>query len=237
MMLARRLVPETNSYRLDVLKECFRLGPTQSHRAKNDVLAVVELFQKVFQPRLESVGLNTFESVAEFARRTPVAKCLDLVRRGSKPSAPPPQFKDEWYYLDAANNAHGPLPAREVDESAGLEAYYVYREGMSDWVVNRECPEFLSLRNSPPRTVQPVRRFESAKTMEELVGICRGMIADAKLTTAEVMYLHSWMQDAGFISEWPASEIAQTLERILEDGVVTKEEKEELKRLIHSIVS
>ena len=49
------------------------------------------------------------------------------------------------------------------------------------------------------------------------------------------MFLSSWLQDAGFIAEWPASEIAQTMERILEDGVVTKEEKEELKRLIQRI--
>ena len=73
--------------------------------------------------------------------------------------------------------------------------------------------------------------------MGELVGLCRGLIADDKITTAEVMFLSSWLQDAGFIAEWPASEIAQTMERILEDGVVSKEEKEELKRLIQRVVS
>lgn len=58
-----------------------------------------------------------------------------------------------------------------------------------------------------------------------------------EITTAQVMALHSWLQDAGpLLNEWPASEIAQTLERILEDGVVTKEEKEELRILIQRIV-
>ena len=144
-------------------------------------------------------------------------------------------LKDEWYFLDAATNARGPRPARQVSEEAGIDAYYVWREGMADWVVNRDCPEFLALSQSSPAAEQPTKKLESTKTMSELVGLCRGIIADNKVTTAEVMFLNSWLQDVGFISEWPASEIAQTMERILEDGVVTKEEKEELKNLLQRI--
>jgi len=107
---------------------------------------------------------------------------------------------------------------------------------MSDWLVSRDCAEFLSLCQAAPAMEQPARKFEASKSMAELVGLCRGLIADDKITTAEVMFLGSWLQDAGFIAEWPASETAQTLERILEDGVVRKEEKEELKRLIHRVV-
>jgi hypothetical protein len=236
MMLARRLVPETSSYRLGALKQCFQLTPSQSHHAENDVLTVVELFQRVYRQRLELAGLDTFDSIAAFAKRTPVAKCLDIVRGSSKAIVAPLLPKDEWYCLDADGNAHGPLPARQVSESAGLEVFYLWREGMSDWLVSRECAEFLALCHSPSVPDLPRRKFEAAKTMGELVGLCRGLVADEKITTAEVMYLSSWLQDAGFIAEWPASEIAQTMERILEDGVVTKEEKEELKRLIQSVV-
>jgi putative phage-type endonuclease len=237
MMLARRLVPETSSYRLEALKQCFQLTQTRSHQAKNDVLTVVELFQRVYRPRLESAGLDTFDSVTTFAKRTPVAKCLDIIRGAPKTAARSSALKDEWYYLDAATDSHGPLPARQVSQLAGLEAYYVWREGMNDWVVSRDCPEFVALSQSPPPPQQPIRKFEGTKTMSELVGLCRGLIADDKITTAEVMFLSSWLQDAGFIAEWPASEIAQTIERILEDGVVTKDEKEELKRLIQSITA
>ena len=82
MMLARRLVPETSSYRLEALKQCFQLTPSQSHQAKNDVLTVVELFQKVYRRRLEPAGLDTFDAIARFARRTPIAKCWDMVMAG-----------------------------------------------------------------------------------------------------------------------------------------------------------
>ncbi len=80
MMLARRLVTDTKSYRLDALKHRFQLAQSQSHQALNDVMTTVELFQKVYRPRLEPVGLDTFGQVAAFARRTPVAKCRDLVQ-------------------------------------------------------------------------------------------------------------------------------------------------------------
>ena len=236
MMLARRLVPEARSYRLDALKECFQLTPGQSHRAKSDVLTVVELFQKVYRQRLEPAGLDTFDAIAGFAKRTPVAKCLDMVRGRAKAATPPPLPKDEWYYLDAARNPHGPLPARQVFENTGPESIYVWREGMADWVVSRECPEFLASCQSP-NAIQPApRKFAAEKTMSELIGLCRGLIADEKITTAEVMFLHTWLQDAGFIQEWPASEIAQTVERFMEDGAVTKEEKEELKGLIQRVM-
>lgn len=79
MMLARRLVPETSSYRLDVLKRRFRLTESLSHKAEHDVLTVLEMFQRVFRPRLEAAGCDTFDSVAAFARRTPIAACRALI--------------------------------------------------------------------------------------------------------------------------------------------------------------
>jgi DNA polymerase III epsilon subunit-like protein len=83
MTLARRLVPETRSYRLDALKQHFNLRPLQSHRAENDVLAVVDLFHGVYRPRLEPAGLDTFQSVATFSRCAPVAKCWETIRNAS----------------------------------------------------------------------------------------------------------------------------------------------------------
>lgn len=237
MMLARRLVTETQSYRLEVLKEQFRITPSQSHRAQNDVLTVVELFQKVYRPRLETARLDTYDAVATFAKQTPVAKCRDIIFRGAPTSvAKQPAHKDAWYFIDAAKNPHGPLSAWQVAKSAELEAYYVWREGMGDWIANSDCAEFLALSQTPPPTKQqPVKQADAAKTMPELIGICRGLIADDKITTAEVKFLNSWLEDVSFISEWPASEIAQTMERILEDGIITKEEKEELKKLLQKV--
>jgi DNA polymerase III alpha subunit (gram-positive type) len=85
LMLARRLALETRGCGLDALKARFRLAPSRSHHARNDVLAVVELFQKVYRPRLESAGFDTFESIAAFASRRPVKKCLELIQTHALP--------------------------------------------------------------------------------------------------------------------------------------------------------
>jgi DNA polymerase-3 subunit epsilon len=86
MMLARRLVTETRSYRLEVLKDHFQLTRSRSHQAKQDVLTIVELFQKVYRQRLEPAGLTSFDRVAAFARKTPVAKCLEMLRENPRRS-------------------------------------------------------------------------------------------------------------------------------------------------------
>jgi DNA polymerase-3 subunit epsilon len=84
IMLARRLIPDTRSFRLDSLKQHFQLTKSRSHQARQDVLTVVELFQKIFRPRLELAGIHSFDQIAAFARRTPVAKCLEVVRSAAQ---------------------------------------------------------------------------------------------------------------------------------------------------------
>lgn len=83
LTLARRLVHETRTFRLEALKDRFGLPSRQSHRAENDVLTVVDLFEQVYRPRLEAAELDTFKSVAVFSRRTPLARCLELIRGGA----------------------------------------------------------------------------------------------------------------------------------------------------------
>lgn len=227
MMLARRLEDETKSYRLDALKETFKLTAVESHRAKNDVLTLVELFRDVYRERLESAGLNNFEAIAEFSRRTPVAKCLSMV---GKAKARTPDPVDSWYFLDGANNVCGPLDARSVASTAGSGSFYVWREGLAEWVVNTEHKPFLELAQSEKFQARTVGR-----SSEQLIGLCKGLLADDRLTTNEVRFLGKWLEEAGVITEWPASEIAQLVESILEDGVVSMSEKRDLKNLIERV--
>jgi len=86
MMLARRLDLAVSSYRLDILKQRFGLSASRSHQALNDVLTVVELFHKVYRPRLEAAGICAFDTIADFSRKTPLAKCWEAVRMAPKMS-------------------------------------------------------------------------------------------------------------------------------------------------------
>lgn len=81
LMTARRLALESRRMGLGYLKAHYALTDSLGHRALNDVLTMVELFSRVYRPRLESAGLTTFDAVARFTARTPVASCTDLIRR------------------------------------------------------------------------------------------------------------------------------------------------------------
>ena len=71
MMLARRLVPETSSYRLEALKQCFQLTPSWSHQAENDVLTV------------ETSGGKTMEFYGSREQVSRAGKGFEAVKRTS----------------------------------------------------------------------------------------------------------------------------------------------------------
>jgi DNA polymerase III epsilon subunit-like protein len=176
MMLARRLVYEVENYKLTTLQERFSVVTERTHNAKSDVLGVVKLFDVVYRPRLTSIGLDTWDAVEAFAKRTPVGKCVDLVRSAISTNA---------------------QPVAQADA--------------------------------------PARRWQEKKSIVELIGLCRGLIADRVITTSEILYLSSWLEDAGLITEWPAAEIAEKVESILRDGLITSEEQEELRLLLEKL--
>lgn len=235
MMLSRRAAGEAPSHALAVLKDFFSLRPTQSHRALNDVMALAELFTKVLRPRLESAQLVTFEDIALFAKKTPVAKCRALIRGAAADPAvqATPLDSSLWYYLDAQHNVHGPRVAPEILSSLGAMPPFVWQEGMSDWASPGTLPEFADALQQD--SSEPSARLSAAAI--ELMGLCRGLIADDRITTAEVKVLASWLEQTGPNEEWPISEVAQLVEQALEDGVVTMEEKAQLKALIDDVLS
>jgi len=239
LMLSRRLVDECKSYRLDVLRDTFRLSNADAHRAFADVGALVELFGRVFRPRLEGTGLETFESVADFSKRTPVAKCLCQVKSpGASPkAASQQQVIDRWYFIDAQNDSHGPFTAVEILQQMGAIPCWVWQEGLPDWISSEKCEGFQRCTKTPPPLPIKSQHTPAASTrsVQELVGLCRGLVADGKITTAEVRFLSDWLADAGVIAEWPTTEIAETIERITADGRVAKEEKAELLALLQGI--
>ena len=55
---------------------------------------------------------------------------------------------------------------------------FVWREGIVDWIISTEDPWFESWLN-PPEPVRP--KFKADKSMGELIGLCRGIIADEKV--------------------------------------------------------
>jgi putative phage-type endonuclease len=240
LMLSRRVVDETKSYRLDALRGVFGISGDYAHRAFGDVDTMVALFGRVFRPRLEGAGVHSFEQVAEFACKTPVAKCLcSMKSKATKSERTRSAEPDEsWYFIDGCNQTHGPLPAEEIVALMRGMPCWVWKEGMADWVSSESSPEFLlSLRKARPSAVQRKGNTQraAAPSMAELQEVCRGIIADGVVTTEEVVCLSKWLEDAGVMVEWPGTEIAATVERIIADGVVTDDERKELLSLLQRV--
>jgi len=81
LTLARRVIIESKTHRLETLNHLFKLSAGPAHRGLNDVRVVVRLFETLFKDRLEASGIQGFEPVARFACQTPVKRCHAVIRQ------------------------------------------------------------------------------------------------------------------------------------------------------------
>lgn len=72
--------------------------------------------------------------------------------------------------------------------------------------------------------------------MQTLLGICTGIAADDVITDKEVLFLKTWLNEhSESTAFWPGSSIAKRVDDILADGIITKEEREDLLNLLRDI--
>lgn len=74
--LSRRAIFETKSHKLDILRDMFELKCSKAHSAEGDVESMVELLTKVIFPRLNAVGIDTYEEMEAFSKTLPIIRCL-----------------------------------------------------------------------------------------------------------------------------------------------------------------
>jgi len=91
--------------------------------------------------------------------------------------------------------------------------------------------EPTSVSDSDPQ-VRP-RAFNDARlcdrSVDELIGLCRGVLADGSVSQGEAEFLLDWLQaNRATATHWPASVLYQRISLMLEDGVLDSEEGGEL---------
>lgn len=247
MTLARRVIVETDNFKLETLKDHFKLADGPSHKGLNDTRAVVCLFQTVFRERLVPPGIVGFDNIAQFSRRTPVARCLEEVQKafGETPV---------WYVLTEDDKSAGPFTVRKIIELAGMNDCYVWRHGMVEWTLTSQIPDF-SQAAPAPKQKKPRKRKEKATPVperlsdyrssvaeikafgNELLGLCRGIVADGMLNEKEIVSLQEWIAACPFNQIYPMSVIADKVEKVCEDGVVTGQEQVELISTINEVLA
>lgn len=148
-----------------------------------------------------------------------------------------------WYFLTPLNQIRGPVSGADLDTVLRQQDTMVWREGMDTWLMGSEyfadAPPLRSRVAGLDAHGQPMPQFGaarvSARSLDELMGFVRGILADGEVSDAEARALLTWCESNPLaVAEWPGREIATRLSRIFADGVVTDEEREDLAALLQA---
>lgn len=237
LTLARRTIPEADNYKLETLKLLFAIKTGASHRGRNDVATLLEMLTRIIRPRLATAGIEGFDTIKEFSRKTPVAKCLELIRQGITE-------KPEWYVLTEDDKHVGPYTVKQIKGMVGDQVCFAWRAGMAEWTSSDHLPEFApdapkkrkrTAKRSKREIVLPVaaREYRPAvesikKEVAELAGICKGIMSDGLINAQEFMLLRDWLTSCQYPNIYPMNVISDKIEAISEDGLFTSKEHEEL---------
>lgn len=67
------------------------------------------------------------------------------------------------------------------------------------------------------------------RTVDELIGVCRGVLADGSINALEAEFLRGWIErNAGALQEFPYDVLFKRLSDALVDGVLDEEEERDL---------
>ena len=84
-----------------------------------------------------------------------------------------------------------------------------------------------------PGAIVAMSQRRLAKSVQTLMGIVTGLIADEQLSDKEIFFLRTWLsENVDVASAWPGSVIWARLDRVLADGVVEEVERAELVDLL-----
>ena len=84
----------------------------------------------------------------------------------------------------------------------------------------------------------PASTSEKLKqSLGELLGLARGVLADQELSDSEIKFLHEWLEDRYHMTaSFPGNVIHKRIKEVLEDGVITEEERSHLVETLTMLV-
>ena len=83
--------------------------------------------------------------------------------------------------------------------------------------------------------VKGVSRVQD-RLIDELIGICRGVIADGEVDEREAIFIGQWIENHRDIADrWPVNILYARLTEMLKDGILNREEQGELLTTLREI--
>ncbi|NNE33698.1 MAG: NAD-dependent DNA ligase, partial [Rhodothermales bacterium] len=118
---------------------------------------------------------------------------------------------------------------QQLDEGDVVDLLDLIRDILEDGVItDEELSELYALINDVIEYGE-ASSAELKASINELLGMLNGIVADGKVTEAEFHSLNEWLKDHDHVvNHWPANEIAKRIQHILADGVVDDDELADL---------
>jgi hypothetical protein len=89
-----------------------------------------------------------------------------------------------------------------------------------------------------PRNVLLRARQNVDRSIDELIGVCKGIVADGLVNQQEADYLCSWLQANEHVRDtWPANVLRARIAEYLEDGYLDPDEKCELFEMLNHVAA
>jgi hypothetical protein len=151
----------------------------------------------------------------------------------------------KWLVMDVFHQVHGPYDKAEVKALLRRgNKFFVATPGFDSWVPVDFIPEFTYIPASDDGdgTGPTLGSQMDARTLQahlaELIGICKGVIADGVVVPGEAVFMRDWLsKHKALLDCWPADIISKRLEQVFADGKVDPQEQADLLVLLTKISS
>ncbi len=88
-------------------------------------------------------------------------------------------------------------------------------------------------RDGQPTNAALNKRGRTVREVDELIGLCKGIVADGVINSEEALFLQDWLEhNRESRGVWPASVLYPRIQSMLADGTLDNEEERELLGLL-----
>lgn len=123
-----------------------------------------------------------------------------------------------------------------ADDAEVLEILRRVGDILEDGQISRDELRFMQERIQQIASIKDIPTLDRVAKMDELLGFVTGVAADGVLNDDEIRAVSAWLQqNSAIYNVWPATIIGNRLSLILEDGIITDEERADLLQVINRV--
>lgn len=84
----------------------------------------------------------------------------------------------------------------------------------------------MAYQGNNEAALRSIANRQFTKSMQTLLGICTGIVADNHINDSEIHFLNTWLTEYDSVANtWPGSVIAGRIRHVLEDGIISDDDR------------